>query len=45
MIEKVTGRVISADVTFGGFFGGERHYPLPWGKLSYDVALGGVGPT
>jgi PRC-barrel domain len=42
IIEKVSGRVISADVTFGGFLGlGEHHFPIPWEKLSYDVALGG----
>jgi hypothetical protein len=42
IIEKVSGKVVSAEVTFGGFFGlGEHHYPLPWEKLRYDIKLGG----
>jgi sporulation protein YlmC with PRC-barrel domain len=42
MIDKVTGRIAYAVVGFGGFLGiGNRHYPLPWEKLSYDPAMGG----
>ncbi len=42
MIDKVFGRVIYAVVSFGGFLGlGHSHYPLPWGKLTYDTSLGG----
>jgi len=42
MIDKVTGRIAYAVVGFGGFLGiGNRDYPLPWEKLSYDPAMGG----
>ena len=42
MIDKVSGRVVYAVVSFGGFLGlGHSHYPLPWGNLSYDTSLGG----
>jgi sporulation protein YlmC with PRC-barrel domain len=42
MIDKVTGRVSYAVMSFGGFLGlGESHYPLPWGTLTYDTDLGG----
>ena len=42
MIEKVSGRVLYVDVTFGGFLGiGAHHHTIPWGKLSYDWELGG----
>lgn len=41
-IEKKTGRVVYALMSFGGFLGvGEDHYPLPWSKLTYDTSLGG----
>jgi len=42
MIDKRSGRVAYAVVSFGTFlgFGGEE-YTLPWGKLDYDVELGG----
>jgi hypothetical protein len=42
LIEKVSGRVLYVDVTFGGFLGiGVHHHTVPWGKLSYDRELGG----
>ena len=42
MIDKVSGRVAYAVMTFGGFLGmGESRYPIPWSKLTYDVGLGG----
>lgn len=42
MIEKVSGKVLYVDVTFGGFLGlGTRHHTIPWEKLSYDTGLHG----
>jgi len=42
MIEKVSGRVSFAVLSFGGFLGiGDAHYPLPWPSLKYNVELGG----
>lgn len=42
MIEKVSGRVVYAVMTFGGFLGmGESHYPIPWNLLRYDTIKGG----
>jgi hypothetical protein len=42
MIEKVSGRVAYAVMSFGGFLGlGESHYPVPWSALKYDTSLGG----
>ncbi len=42
MIEKVSGKTVYAVLSFGGFLGiGDRHYPLPWPELRYDVAYGG----
>ncbi len=42
IIEKRSGRVSYAVMSFGGFMGiGHDHYPLPWAKLSYDEGLGG----
>jgi len=42
LIEKVSGQVLYADMTFGGFLGlGTRHHTIPWGKLEYDTTLGG----
>jgi hypothetical protein len=48
MIDKISGRVAYAVVSFGGFLGmGEDYYPMPWPNLKYDTALGGyrVGVT
>jgi len=42
IIDKMSGKVAYAVVSFGGFLGiGERHYPLPWEKLTYDTNMGG----
>ncbi len=42
MIEKTTGRVTYAVMSFGGFLGlGHSHYPVPWAVLGYDTQLGG----
>lgn len=42
MVDKVSGQVAYAVLSFGGFLGlGENYYPLPWRALTYDVALGG----
>ena len=42
MFDKVSGRVVYAILSIGGFFGfGERHYPLPWEKLKYNAELDG----
>jgi sporulation protein YlmC with PRC-barrel domain len=42
MLDKVSGKIAYAVVSFGGFLGiGDRHYPLPWEKLKYDTAMGG----
>src|ERR1700750_691303 len=42
MLEKRSGKVSYAVLSFGGFLGiGHDHYPLPWAKLSYNTSLGG----
>jgi hypothetical protein len=42
MIDKFTGQVAYAVMSFGGFLGiGERYHPLPWGMLTYDTGRGG----
>jgi PRC-barrel domain len=42
MIDKVSGKVSYAVLSFGGFLGiGDDHYPLPWQSLKYDTNLGG----
>src|SRR6476620_1820659 len=42
MIDKKSGRVFYAVLSFGGFLGiGDDHYPLPWQSLKYDTDLGG----
>jgi hypothetical protein len=41
-IEKVSGRVIYAIMSFGGFLGiGEKFHPVPWALLDYDIERGG----
>jgi hypothetical protein len=40
MIEKVSGKVVYAVMSFGGFLGlGEDYYTLPWGVLTYNTTL------
>ena len=42
LIEKVSGRVVYAVMSFGGFLGlAHSHYPIPWSALKYDPSLGG----
>ena len=42
MIDKVSGRVSYAVLSFGGFLGiGEDYYPLPWPLLTYNPQLEG----
>src|SRR6185503_288598 len=42
MIDKRSGKVAYAVMSFGGFLGiGDRHHPLPWGMLKYDTNLNG----
>jgi hypothetical protein len=42
MIDKITGKVAYAVMSFGGFMGiGEDYYPVPWATLKYDTSLGG----
>jgi hypothetical protein len=48
MIDKISGKVAYAVISFGGFLGmGEDYYPLPWPNLKYDTRLEGyrVGVT
>lgn len=42
MIDKPSGKVAYAVLSFGGFLGiGDDHYPIPWAKLTYDEKIGG----
>jgi hypothetical protein len=42
MIDKISGKVAYAVISFGGFLGiGSEYYPVPWPTLKYDVNLGG----
>jgi hypothetical protein len=46
MIDKISGKVAHAVLSFGGFMGiGEDYYPLPWSMLKYDPNLGGYRVT
>ncbi|SFK17274.1 PRC-barrel domain-containing protein [Methylocapsa palsarum] len=37
MIDKRSGKIAYAVMSFGGFFGiGEEFFPIPWEKLHYD---------
>jgi hypothetical protein len=41
MIDKLSGNVAYAVLSFGGFLGmGQKHAPIPWARLSYDRGLG-----
>jgi hypothetical protein len=41
-VEKVSGRVVYAIISFGGFLGiGEKFHPVPWSLLDYDVERDG----
>ena len=40
MIDKLSGKVAYAVMSFGGFLGvGEDYYPVPWDKLTYNTAI------
>src|ERR1700692_4664761 len=42
MIDKISGKVAYAVMSFGGFMGiGEDYYPLPWPLLTYNPKLEG----
>jgi len=42
MIDKPSGRVAYAVMSFGGFLGiGEDYYPIPWSLLKYQTAQQG----
>jgi hypothetical protein len=42
IIDKMSGRVAYAVMSFGGFMGlGHSHYSVPWSALTYDKSLGG----
>ena len=48
MLDKRSGKIAYAVMSFGGFLGiGERYHPLPWATLKYDTRQGGyvVGLT
>jgi len=39
MIDKLSGNVVYAVLSFGGFLGmGQKHLPIPWSQLKYDLA-------
>src|SRR6266705_1540289 len=41
MIDKLSGSVAYAVLSFGGFLGmGQKHTPIPWARLTYDRTLG-----
>src|SRR2546426_11283504 len=41
MIDKLSGNVAYAVLSFGGFLGmGQKHLPIPWARLTYDRTLG-----
>ena len=42
MIDKISGKVAYAVVSFSGFLDiNEDYYPVPWPNLKYDTRLGG----
>lgn len=42
MIDKLSGKVAYAVMSFGGFLGlGDEEHTIPWNKLDYDTRLGG----
>ena len=42
MIDKISGNVAYAIMSFGGFLGiGNSYHPLPWSLLQYDTSKGG----
>jgi hypothetical protein len=46
VIEKTSGRIVYAVMSFGGLLGlGRDSYPIPWAALTYDPALGGYATS
>jgi hypothetical protein len=42
MVDKISGQVAYAVMSFGGFLGiGKSYHPLPWRMLKYDVRQNG----
>lgn len=42
MVDKRSGKVAYAVMSFGGFLGiGDSYHPLPWESLTFDPSLGG----
>jgi hypothetical protein len=42
IIDKLSGKVAYAVMSFGGFLGlGTKYHPLPWASLKYDTNLNG----
>ena len=41
MVGKRDGQVRYAVLNFGGFFEGDRYFPLPWEALTYNTELEG----
>ncbi|MFC5504347.1 MULTISPECIES: PRC-barrel domain-containing protein [Hyphomicrobiales] len=42
MLDKKTGKVAYAIMSFGGFLGlGEKYHPIPWSVLDFDPERGG----
>ncbi|HKR16417.1 PRC-barrel domain-containing protein [Rhizorhapis sp.] len=42
MVDKISGNVQYAVLSFGGFMGmGGDYYPIPWNMLTYDTSQGG----
>jgi len=42
MVNKRSGQVAYAVMSFGGFLGmGKSYHPLPWNALTYDTNQGG----
>lgn len=42
MVDKRSGQVAYAVMSFGGFLGmGQSYHPLPWKELTYDTGKGG----
>jgi len=43
MLDKRTGKIAYAIMSFGGFLGiGEQYHPLPWATLKYDTRQGAM---
>lgn len=41
MIDKASGTIAYAVMSFGGLFGlGHSHYPIPWSLLKYNQTIG-----